>query len=185
MPTPRDIKEFKEHKGKYAMLTKDGISNYSYKKLEHATSITVHKAQGSGYKCVCFILSEEHEIDKNLIYTAITRTRERLKILYTTGWEDRTLTANKSIGNTMINTILTGANIDSSSKHDITAIKRRLVSLLGWGYGTYSAKWTIMHSDRTLHPVWDIERLKRLNGTCGLNYTEFKKVYDEYCTLLV
>ena len=68
-------------------------STYSYEKrdfgeeiespLELAYALTVHKAQGSDFKKVFLVLKEPCSIiSKELLYTAITRQRDRLVILY-------------------------------------------------------------------------------------------------------
>ena len=54
--------------------------------LELSYAMTVHKAQGSEYKCVIFLCMTEHftMLKRNLIYTAVTRAKE---MLYLCGME--------------------------------------------------------------------------------------------------
>lgn len=49
------------------------------KELSHAYALTVHKAQGSQYRNVCFVclMRDRFILNRALIYTAITRTRRR------------------------------------------------------------------------------------------------------------
>ena len=55
------------------LLTKD-----EQKKIQHAYALTVHKAQGSQYRRVCFVAlnRDRFMLDRSLVYTAITRTKE-------------------------------------------------------------------------------------------------------------
>lgn len=62
---------------------------YSYEELielVHAYAITVHKSQGSEYKAVIMPLTTQHYImlQKNLLYTAVTRAKELIIIIGTT-----------------------------------------------------------------------------------------------------
>ena len=50
--------------------------------MELAYSITVHKAQGSGFKVVLFILQILVLFIKRIIYTALTRQEDRIVILH-------------------------------------------------------------------------------------------------------
>lgn len=54
--------------------------------LVHAYAVTVHKSQGSEYQCVVMPLSTSHYImlQRNLLYTAITRAKELMVIVGTT-----------------------------------------------------------------------------------------------------
>ncbi|MGR5268296.1 ATP-dependent DNA helicase, partial [Vibrio astriarenae] len=45
--------------------------------LEHAYSLTVHKAQGSQFKRVIVVVKQTRNIDKHLIYTALTRAEKQ------------------------------------------------------------------------------------------------------------
>lgn len=53
------------------------------KQLELAYALTIHKSQGSEYRAVINICSKRHSymLDRNLIYTAWTRAKEKLLIL--------------------------------------------------------------------------------------------------------
>lgn len=55
----------------------------SIKQLDKAYALTVHRSQGSEYKNVYLILSREHYtiLNRRLLYTAMTRAREKLYIL--------------------------------------------------------------------------------------------------------
>ena len=55
------------------------------KKIEHAYAITVHKSQGSEYPAVIILLPNgmDRLSYRNLLYTAVTRARERLIIIGT------------------------------------------------------------------------------------------------------
>ena len=73
----------------YKSLTVDFDSKkvqYSYEELEqlaHARCITIHKSQGSEYPCVVIVLGTSHYImlKRNLLYTAITRSRKHVIIV--------------------------------------------------------------------------------------------------------
>ncbi|MEW6991940.1 AAA family ATPase [Colwelliaceae bacterium 6441] len=52
------------------------ISEMPY--LERASAMTVHKSQGSQYKRVIVIVKDCHMLDRNLLYTAITRATEQV-----------------------------------------------------------------------------------------------------------
>jgi ATP-dependent exoDNAse (exonuclease V) alpha subunit len=60
---------------KVILYTESEISN-----LEHGLCLTVHKSQGSGFKNVIMITPYAHRnfMSRNLMYTGITRTSERL-----------------------------------------------------------------------------------------------------------
>ncbi|MGY0635455.1 MAG: ATP-binding domain-containing protein, partial [Paraglaciecola chathamensis] len=44
---------------------------------EHAHSMTVHKSQGSQYERVIVLAKESRSLDRNLIYTALTRAKKQ------------------------------------------------------------------------------------------------------------
>lgn len=51
--------------------------------LEHAYACTIHKSQGSEYRAVILVVDPRHSImlRRNLIYTAVTRAREKIIIV--------------------------------------------------------------------------------------------------------
>lgn len=55
--------------------------------LTLAYASTIHKAQGGEYPCVIVVLTRQHYImlQRNLLYTAITRARERLIVIHQPG----------------------------------------------------------------------------------------------------
>lgn len=57
--------------------------NTNIDQIQLAYAITVHKSQGSEYKLLVFLLhrSQQFMINKNLLYTAVTRAKEKLIIL--------------------------------------------------------------------------------------------------------
>ena len=60
-----------------------GVSDNSDSDLELAYALTIHKAQGSEFKKVILILSDDCRLlSRELFYTAITRQTEKLIILY-------------------------------------------------------------------------------------------------------
>ena len=63
-----------------------GVVNYGFDELDElmlAYALTVHKSQGSEYRCVVIPVAWEHYImlSKRLLYTAITRGRERVVLI--------------------------------------------------------------------------------------------------------
>lgn len=62
-----------EYKSKTLVYSKDSLSE-----LELGYSMTIHKSQGSGYKCVIVALPRANTfiLNKNILYTAITRAKE-------------------------------------------------------------------------------------------------------------
>ena len=59
---------------------------YDFKELdeiEPAYAITVHKSQGSEYKCVVLVLMASHFVmlQRNLLYTAVTRGRKHVIVV--------------------------------------------------------------------------------------------------------
>ncbi|MCM1541762.1 MAG: AAA family ATPase [Blautia sp.] len=62
----------------FSVMTEEGTSD-----LELAYALTVHKAQGSEFKKAILVLGEPAGmLSRELLYTAITRQREKLVILY-------------------------------------------------------------------------------------------------------
>jgi exodeoxyribonuclease V alpha subunit len=64
----------------------DMIINYDFDSLKDtslAYALSVHKAQGSEAKAVVFVVSSEAKfmLNRELIYTAITRAKEKLYII--------------------------------------------------------------------------------------------------------
>lgn len=72
--------------------------------LELSYATTVHKSQGSEYKCIIFICTNEHYVmlKRNLLYTGVTRAKEMLYLL------GMTYAYNKAIGDTQYKTIHCG-----------------------------------------------------------------------------
>lgn len=56
-------------------LVELSVSELKY--LEHAHSMTVHKSQGSQYERVIVLAKESRSLDRNLIYTALTRAKKQ------------------------------------------------------------------------------------------------------------
>ena len=59
------------------------LSGDDLQSLVLAYSTTIHKSQGSEYKCCIIIIDPEHErlLKRNLIYTAITRAKEKVVLV--------------------------------------------------------------------------------------------------------
>lgn len=64
--------------GKKASLLGDSL-----KALVPAFATTIHKAQGSEYRCVVLVIDSAHDVllRRNLIYTGITRAKEKIVII--------------------------------------------------------------------------------------------------------
>ncbi len=81
------IKKINDFDEKVIILFDDGrVSEYSYNsldELEHAFAITIHKSQGSEYPAVIIPLlgGPPKLLNRNLIYTAITRARKIVAIV--------------------------------------------------------------------------------------------------------
>jgi exodeoxyribonuclease V alpha subunit len=63
-----------------------GRVSYAQEDLDElvvAYAITVHKSQGSEYPCVVIVLLKQHYmlLQRNLLYTAVTRARERVIVV--------------------------------------------------------------------------------------------------------
>lgn len=76
--------------------------------IKHAYAISIHKSQGSEFKVVIFPVTFEsyHMLSKKLIYTAITRAKEKLIIIGNTEAFYGGLSENDTIRNTYLNRIL-------------------------------------------------------------------------------
>ncbi len=69
------------------------ISEYSYDQLEeliHAYAVTVHKSQGSEFKVVIMPLLSGYPqfLNRRLLYTAVTRAKEKLMLVGKSKWFD-------------------------------------------------------------------------------------------------
>ncbi|WP_066255855.1 ATP-binding domain-containing protein [Neobacillus drentensis] len=66
------------------MILESSLFITYFKNLELAYAITVHKSQGSEYKFVLLpvVSSYGHMLQKNLLYTGITRAKKRLWLFY-------------------------------------------------------------------------------------------------------
>lgn len=55
----------------------------SLQRIEQATALTIHKVQGSSFKVVILYVDKPHEffLTSNLLYTAVTRAREKLIVI--------------------------------------------------------------------------------------------------------
>lgn len=64
---PEEVKDL-------VLLNKDEQSH-----LSHAYALTVHKSQGSQYRQVCFVclMRDRFVLNRSLVYTAVTRTKQR------------------------------------------------------------------------------------------------------------
>jgi len=76
--------EFSSQKGfEYTFNSKDIDTENNSASLELAYALTVHKAQGSQFKNVIFVLSENCSLlSRELLYTALTRQESSITILY-------------------------------------------------------------------------------------------------------
>lgn len=70
------------------------------KDTQLAYAMTVHKSQGSEYKNVLLVLAKEHEVmmNKQLVYTAVTRVKEHLTII----GDRKTITKAVALGSKII-----------------------------------------------------------------------------------
>lgn len=71
----------------YAYNFKSGISESETQQLELAYALTVHKAQGSGFKVTIFVLIEPERglnplVTREMLYTALTRQSNKVFIIY-------------------------------------------------------------------------------------------------------
>ena len=78
------VKDVEEH-----MLTISGMQGntiyvQNIQDLQHAYACTVHKSQGSEYRHVVIVLGTygQNMLFRNLLYTAVTRAREKVTIIY-------------------------------------------------------------------------------------------------------
>ena len=75
--------EFASQKGYTYDFTDRDFGEESEPTLELAYALTVHKAQGSQFSLVVFILPEGHPIlTRELIYTALTRHEDRIVVMH-------------------------------------------------------------------------------------------------------
>ena len=67
-----------DFEGKIVTLTRNEVERY----LEKAYALTVHKAQGSEWKTVIAVITKNNYlVDRSMVYTAISRCRERCVII--------------------------------------------------------------------------------------------------------
>jgi ATP-dependent exoDNAse (exonuclease V) alpha subunit len=80
----------------------DDTSSNTVVPFQVAYAVSIHKAQGLEYKSVKIVITNEVEemISHNIFYTAITRSREKLKLYWTPETENKILTTleKRSIG---------------------------------------------------------------------------------------
>lgn len=87
MGVVKEVKDTGSHKEKGIYVDIDGwkifFSYDNIKLLTHAYAITIHKSQGSEFKLAIVVCTTNHFImlQRNLIYTAITRAKDRLVLL--------------------------------------------------------------------------------------------------------
>ncbi len=71
--------------GKVTVKFSDCVCEYPANmlwQLDLAYSISIHKSQGSEYKCVILpFLRENRNLDRNLIYTGITRAKQKCVVI--------------------------------------------------------------------------------------------------------
>ena len=87
-PLPVNVEFSSQPKYSYTYWSSD-FGEEDRPPLELAYAITIHKAQGSEFK-VCFIILPNHcrLLSRELLYTALTRQRDRLVILHQGNWAD-------------------------------------------------------------------------------------------------
>ncbi|MDR0853997.1 MAG: ATP-dependent RecD-like DNA helicase [Clostridiales Family XIII bacterium] len=89
--------EFSSQQG-FTYGFKSGVSERE-KDIELAYALTIHKAQGSGFKATIFVINEPDKginpfITREMVYTALTRQSEKIYILYNKEpWELKHYTA--------------------------------------------------------------------------------------------
>jgi exodeoxyribonuclease V alpha subunit len=82
------IAAFDKHARCMVVEFEEGRVEYDLNELDelaHAFALTVHKAQGSEYRAVVLVLPAQHKkiLERNLLYTAVTRARELVVIVAT------------------------------------------------------------------------------------------------------
>jgi exodeoxyribonuclease V alpha subunit len=74
-----------EHEYKIELLDTEEVHTVSASDIELAYAITIHKSQGSEFDTTLIILHPSHGrlLNRNLLYTAITRAKRKLIIIST------------------------------------------------------------------------------------------------------
>lgn len=80
------VKQVSKDKISVSFIQSDVVVEYDQSNIENiqlAYAITVHKSQGSEYKLLIFLMHKSHQymLYKNLLYTAVTRAKEKLVIV--------------------------------------------------------------------------------------------------------
>ena len=101
---------------KLTIIFRKQIVDYDFGELDElmlAYAVTVHKSQGSEYPIVIMPLTKAHYMmmKRNLVYTAITRAKKKLKIY----WSAETMQQ-----------IISSFNIDNSTHRSLDIIKQKL-----------------------------------------------------------
>ena len=78
------------------------------KYLDLAYAMTVHKSQGSEYACVVMAIMDEHDnmLQKNLIYTGITRAKKKIVIIGQKSAIDKAISGKARERNTLLKNFL-------------------------------------------------------------------------------
>jgi hypothetical protein len=146
----------------------------------YSDCITIHKSQGSGINNICLILKGECNLDFNFIYTAITRSKQNLVIMYCDDWKDKSLIVKPRHHNTLFKYFVSGKIYENKSA-EIEVLKQKLIEMLGWRDTTGGVKWKI-HNDQKLHNKYDLGYLKTRKYM--KDYGKFEKLYKKLERLL-
>ena len=88
------------------------VKTYAKDDLDLGYAITIHKSQGSEYNHVCIVLPEYSSfVTKKMLYTAVTRAKQKVTILTTEGTLTKVIANNADLNRKTIIKELTAGNI--------------------------------------------------------------------------
>jgi len=144
-----------------------------------ANCITIHKSQGDEYKNVCIVLKGDRNIDKRLLYTALTRRKSNVVILC----DGRFASSDDKINlvshtQSYMKYFLRGTeHVDK--QHELKVMRDKLIAMFRprrWSMYSTIYKLTICEPLQK----WDLDRITNKDIVYGKTIQLFKVMYSKY-----
>ncbi len=144
----------------------------------YSDGVTVHKSQGSGFDKICYVIPDGPKIDQSIVYTALTRFKNEIVILYGKKMLNVDLIKFKPEARSYLKYFLN----ETEYKDDIAAlncIKNQIMRFFDNWDKWDSYKWKL--SQDTAFSNYELNQFKKYRED---TYSKMKNLHDKYVDMI-